>query len=76
MPDDAIAALAAELARPTVEELNARTALVRALTDFVARPLCAYRGADGQSPPDEDVVSAYNLAIIAALQGIRRAATI
>ena len=39
------------------------------LVDFLARPIHAHGGAE----PDPDIVTAYNLAVEAALQGIRRA---
>jgi hypothetical protein len=61
-------------ARPvkTAEELQwhrAETERLRVLVDFLARPIHAPGGSD----PDPDVLTAYNLAIEAALQGIRRA---
>ena len=41
------------------------------LIDFLARPIHAPGGAE----PDADIISAYNLAVEAALKGIRRAAS-
>src|SRR3954469_10127323 len=49
---------------------RAETERLRVLVDFLARPICAHGGAD----PDPDIVTAYNLAVEAALQGIRHAA--
>jgi hypothetical protein len=49
---------------------RAETERLRVLVDFLARPVHAHGGAD----PDPDIVTAYNLAVEAALQGIRRAA--
>ena len=49
---------------------RAETERVRVLVDFLARPVHAHGGTD----PDPDIVTAYNLAVEAALQGIRRAA--
>jgi len=40
------------------------------LADFLARPICAHGG----SEPDPDIVTAYNLAVEAALKCIRQAA--
>ena len=40
------------------------------LIDFLARQIHA----PGGSEPDPDIITAYNLAVEAALQGIRRAA--
>jgi hypothetical protein len=50
---------------------RARTERLRVLVDFLARPICAHGGAD----PDPDIVTAYNLAVEAALRGIRHAAS-
>ena len=50
--------------------LRAETDRVKVLVDFLARPICAHGGTD----PDPDIVTAYNLAVEAALHGIRRAA--
>ena len=50
---------------------RAETERLRVLVDFLARPVHAHGG----SEPDPDIVSAYNLAVEAALQGIRRAAS-
>ena len=49
---------------------RAETERVKVLVDFLARPICAHGGAE----PDPDIVTAYNLAVEAALGGIRRAA--
>ncbi len=49
---------------------RAETERLRVLADFLARPIHAHGGCD----PDPDIVTAYNLAVEAALQGIRRAA--
>jgi len=48
---------------------RAETERVKVLVDFLARPIHAHGGAE----PDPDIVTAYNLAVEAALQGIRRA---
>jgi hypothetical protein len=48
---------------------RAETERVKVLGDFLARPIHAHGGAE----PDPDIVTAYNLAVEAALQGIRRA---
>ena len=48
---------------------RAETERVKVLVDFLARPIHAHGG----SEPDPDIVTAYNLAVEAALQGIRRA---
>ena len=52
--------------------LRAETERVKVLVDFLARPVCAPGGAE----PDPDIVTAYNLAVEAALNGIRRAAQV
>lgn len=49
---------------------RAETERLRVLVDFLARPIHAPGGPE----PDPDVLTAYNLAIEAALKGIRRAA--
>jgi hypothetical protein len=49
---------------------RAETERLRVLVDFLSRPIHAHGG----SEPDPDIVTAYNLAVEAALQGIRRAA--
>jgi hypothetical protein len=49
---------------------RAETERLRVLVDFLARPVHAHGGND----PDSDIITAYNLAVEAALQGIRRAA--
>ena len=48
---------------------RAETERVKVLVDFLARPIHAHGGTD----PDPDIITAYNLAVEAALQGIRRA---
>ena len=48
---------------------RAETERVKVLVDFLARPICAHGGTE----PDPDIVTAYNLAVEAALGGIRRA---
>jgi hypothetical protein len=48
---------------------RAETERVKVLVEFLARPIHAHGGAE----PDPDIVTAYNLAVEAALQGIRRA---
>ena len=48
---------------------RADTERLRVLVDFLARPIHAHGGTE----PDPDIVTAYNLAVEAALQGIRRA---
>ena len=49
---------------------RAETERLRVLIDFLARPIHAPGGSD----PDPDIVTAYNLAVEAALNGIRRGA--
>jgi hypothetical protein len=71
---DAADTLRPAVARPVkhADELQwhrAETERLRVLVDFLARPIHAPGGSD----PDPDVLTAYNLAIEAALQGIRRA---
>lgn len=56
--------------RHALDRYRANTERLRVLVEFLARPVHAHGGAD----PDPDVVVAYNLAVEAALQGIRRAA--
>jgi hypothetical protein len=58
-------------ARHDLEWHRAETERLRVLVDFLARPIHAHGG----SEPDPDIVTAYNLAVEAALQGIRRAAS-
>ena len=58
-------------ARQELDWHRAETERLRVLIDFLARPVHAHGG----SEPDADIVTAYNLAVEAALQGIRRAAT-
>ena len=49
---------------------RAETERLRVLVEFLSHPIHAHGGTD----PDPDIVVAYNLAVEAALQGIRRAA--
>ncbi|MDB5350543.1 MAG: hypothetical protein JWN86_1790 [Planctomycetota bacterium] len=56
--------------RHDLERHRAETERLRVLVDFLARPIHAHGG----SEPDPDIITAYNLAVEAALQGIRRAA--
>jgi hypothetical protein len=57
-------------ARHDLDRHRAETERLRVLVEFLARPIHAPGGTD----PDPDIVSAYNLAVEAALVGIRRAA--
>jgi hypothetical protein len=57
-------------ARHDLEWYRAETERLRVLIDFLARPICAHGGAE----PDPDIITAYNLAVEAALRGIRYAA--
>jgi hypothetical protein len=57
-------------ARYQLARHRAETQRLRVLVEFLARPIHAHGGAD----PDPDIVTAYNLAVEAALMGIRRAA--
>jgi hypothetical protein len=56
-------------ARHELEWHRAETERVKVLVEFLARPIHAHGGTE----PDPDIVTAYNLAVEAALQGIRRA---
>ena len=56
-------------ARHDLERHRADTERLRVLVDFLARPIHAHGGSD----PDPDIVTAYNLAVEAALHGVRRA---
>jgi hypothetical protein len=56
-------------AQHELDRHRAETERLRVLIDFLARPIHAHGGAD----PDPDIVTAYNLAVEAALQGIRHA---
>jgi hypothetical protein len=68
---DAPAAPKAEWeARHDLDRHRAETERLRVLVEFLARPIHAPGGAE----PDPDIVTAYNLAVEAALVGIRRAA--
>ena len=55
-------------------DYRAETDRLRVLADFVARPIACYKGEGNDEAPDDEVVSAYNLAVEAALKAIRRAA--
>jgi hypothetical protein len=57
--------------RLELERHRAETERLRVLVDFLARPIHAHGG----SEPDPDIITAYNLAVEAALNGIRRAAS-
>jgi hypothetical protein len=57
-------------ARFDLARYRAETERMRVLVEFLSRPVHAHGG----SEPDPDIVTAYNLAVEAALQGIRRAA--
>ena len=57
--------------RHDLDRHRAETERLRVLIDFLARPIHAPGGAE----PDADIISAYNLAVEAALVGIRRAAS-
>jgi hypothetical protein len=52
------------------DQYRATTERLKVLTDFVARPVHAFGGTE----PDPDIISAYNLAVEAALIAIRREA--
>jgi hypothetical protein len=70
--DEAVAegrADAGERLRYDLEWHRAETERLRVLVEFLARPIHAPGGTD----PDPDVLTAYNLAVEAALNGIRRA---
>jgi len=55
-------------ARHALARHRAETERLRVLVEFLARPIHAHGGPE----PDPDILTAYNLAIEAALQGIRR----
>jgi hypothetical protein len=57
-------------ARHDLDRHRAETERLRVLVEFLARPIHA----PGGTEPDPDIISAYNLAVEAALVGIRRAA--
>ena len=57
-------------ARHDLERQRAETDRLRVLVDFLSRPI------HGGSEPDPDIITAYNLAVEAALHGIRRAAAV
>lgn len=54
----------------TLEWHRAETERLRVLVEFLSHPIHAPGGSD----PDPDVLTAYNLAVEAALHGVRRAA--
>ena len=56
--------------RHSLERHRAETERLRVLVEFLSRPVHAHGGTE----PDPDIVTAYNLAVEAALHGIRRAA--
>lgn len=53
-----------------LDHRRAETERLKVLVEFLGRPIHAHGGAE----PDPDIITAYNLAVEAALQGIRRAA--
>ncbi len=57
-------------ARFDLERCRAETERLQVLVEFLGRPVHAHGGSD----PDPDIITAYNLAVEDALQGIRRAA--
>jgi hypothetical protein len=57
-------------ARRNLLRHRAETDRLRVLVEFLSHPIHAHGGAD----PDPDIITAYNLAVEAALQGIRRGA--
>ena len=57
-------------ARHHLDRHRAETERLRVLVDFLARPIHAHGGSD----PDPDIITAYNLAVEAALQRVRQAA--
>ena len=59
------------VARHDLELHRAETERLRVLVEFLSHPIHAHGG----SEPDPDIVTAYNLAVEAALHGIRRAAS-
>src|SRR5205823_9752385 len=58
--------------RDELEWHRAETERLRVLVEFLARPIHAPGGSD----PDSDVLTAYNLAVEAALTSVRRAALV
>jgi hypothetical protein len=58
-------------ARLELERYRADTERLRVLVEFLSRPIHAPGGSD----PDPDILTAYNLAVEAALHGIRHAAS-
>jgi hypothetical protein len=58
------------VAAEDLEWHRAETERLRVLVDFLARPIHAPGGCD----PDPDVLTAYNLAVEAALKSVRQAA--
>jgi hypothetical protein len=57
-------------ARRNLLRHRAETERLRVLVEFLSRPIHAHGGVE----PDPDIVTAYNLAVEAALRGVRRAA--
>jgi hypothetical protein len=57
-------------ARHDLDWHHAETERLRVLVEFLNRPIHAHGGTE----PDADIITAYNLAVEAALNGIRRAA--
>jgi hypothetical protein len=57
-------------ARHHLAQHKAETERLRVLVEFLGRPVHAHGGPD----PDPDIVTAYNLAVEAALRAVRRAA--
>jgi len=53
-----------------LDRYRAQTERLKALADFLHRPICAH----GASDADPDIVTAYNLGVEAALKAIRKAA--
>jgi hypothetical protein len=59
-------------ARYELARHRAETERLRVLVDFLARPVHAHGGPE----PDPDIVTAYNLAVEAALREVRRSALV
>jgi hypothetical protein len=66
-----VAATTHDATRNELDWHRAETDRLRVLVDFLARPIHAPGGSD----PDPDVLTAYNLAVEAALNSVRHAAT-
>ncbi len=56
--------------RHDLDRHRAETERLRVLVEFLSHPIHAHGGIE----PDPDIVTAYNLAVEAALQGVRRGA--